>query len=55
MQTHRHLKDLAVSHGMTPFLELRDAIRGRVLLTKRASADAPLKVENVHVLRKEVR
>jgi hypothetical protein len=53
MQTHRHLKDLAVAaHGMTPVLELRDTIRGRVLLTKRASENAPLKAETVHVLRK---
>ena len=52
IQTHRHLKDLAVAYGMAPVLELRDAIRGRVLLTKRASADAPLKAETVHVLRK---
>ena len=55
MQTHRHLKDLAVAHGMAPVLELRDAIRGRVLLTKRASANAPLKAETVHVLRKTLR
>jgi hypothetical protein len=52
LQTHRHLRDLAIASGMTPVLELRDAIRGRVLLTKRASANAPLKAETVHVLRK---
>jgi hypothetical protein len=52
LQTHHHLRDLAVANGMTPVLELRDAIRGRVLLTKRASANAPLKAETVHVLRK---
>jgi len=52
MQTHRHLKDLAVGQGLIPVLELRDTIRGRVLLTKRASTDAPLKAETVHVLRK---
>jgi hypothetical protein len=52
MKTHRHLKGLAVAHGMRPILELRDAIRGRVLLTKRARPDIPLKSETVHILRK---
>jgi len=52
LQTHLHLRELAVAHGMSPILELRDTIRGRVLLTKRASTNAPLQDETVHVLRK---
>ena len=52
VQTHRHLRGLAVAHGLTPILELRDTIRGRVLLTKRATTNAPLNYETVHLLRK---
>jgi hypothetical protein len=50
--THRYLRDSAVRHGLVPLLELRDTIRGRVLLTKRASRSAPLRYETIHVLRK---
>lgn len=52
IQTHRHLRDMAIRHGLVPILELRDTIRGRVLLTKRASAGAPIHYETVHVLHK---
>jgi hypothetical protein len=52
VQTHRHLREFAVAHGMSPILELRDTIRGRVLLTKRATTNTPLHYETVHVLRK---
>jgi hypothetical protein len=52
IQTHSHLRDLAVRHGLISSLELRDTIRGRVLLTKRASTSRPLVFETVHVLRK---
>lgn len=52
VQTHRHLRGLAVAHGLTPILELRDTIRGRVLLTKRATTNTPLNYETVHLLRK---
>jgi hypothetical protein len=52
LQTHNYLKELAVHHGMIPVLELRDKIRGRVLLTKRAKTNVPLHYETVHVLRK---
>lgn len=52
IQTHRYLKDFAISQRMSPILEVRDTIRGRVLLTKRARTNAPLHYETVHVLRK---
>jgi len=52
VQTHSHLKDIAMSHGLSPVLELRDTIRGRVLLTKRATRNTPLHYETVHVFRK---
>ncbi|MFL5382255.1 MAG: hypothetical protein ACJ8GN_07040 [Longimicrobiaceae bacterium] len=50
--THAYLRDLALTYGFTAELELRDTIRGRVLLTKRASKSPPLNYETVHVLRK---
>ena len=52
IETHAHLETLAVRHGMVPMLQLRDTIRGRVLLTKRALGGVPLHTETVHVLRK---
>jgi hypothetical protein len=52
LDTHRHLQRLATQHGLTPILELRDAIRGRTLLTKRARRHEPLAAEAVHVFRK---
>jgi hypothetical protein len=55
IQTHQHLRGLAVARGMSPILELRDRIRGRVLLTKRATTNIPLYFETVHVLRKALR
>jgi hypothetical protein len=50
--THCHLRGLAVAQGMNSILELRDTIRGRVLLTKRAMTNTPLYYETIHVLRK---
>ncbi len=52
METHRHLRDLALKKGLLPVLELRDAIRGRVLFTKRASSGTPLAYETIHLLTK---
>lgn len=52
VQTHYYLRDLAVAHGLLPILELRDTIRGRVLLTKRATTHIPLHYETIHILRK---
>ena len=52
LSTHSFLHRLAMRYGLVTELELRDTIRGRVLLTKRASASEPLKFESVHVLRK---
>jgi hypothetical protein len=52
IQTHYHLKELAVAHGLHCVLELRDTIRGRVLLTKRATMDIPLHYETIYLLRK---
>jgi SAM-dependent methyltransferase len=52
MPTHHHLRALATSHGLAPVLELRDALRGRVLLTKRATSGRPLPYETIHVLKK---
>lgn len=53
VNTQTHLKNLAKKHGMATVLELRDAIRGRVLLTKRASSSRPLVHETIYVLQKE--
>jgi hypothetical protein len=52
VDTHQHLRDLALTWGLSPILELRDAIRGRTLMTKRASKSVPLQFESVHVLQK---
>jgi hypothetical protein len=52
IETHAHLESLALRYGMVPMLQLRDTIRGRVLLTKRALGAVPLHAETVHVLRK---
>jgi hypothetical protein len=52
IDTHAHLRDAAIRHGFSPRLELRDTIRGRVLLTKRASKSTPLRYESIHVLQK---
>jgi hypothetical protein len=52
IETHAHLESLALRYGMVPILQLRDTIRGRVLLTKRALGGVPLHAETVHVLRK---
>jgi hypothetical protein len=52
LHTHRHLRDMVLSHGLSMVLEVRDAIRGRVLLTKRAMNGAPLQSEHIYVFRK---
>lgn len=52
VDTHLILRDLAIRHGARPVLYLKDTIRGRVLLTKRAGSAAPLNVEAAHLLRK---
>ncbi|MFN3650290.1 MAG: DNA methyltransferase [Armatimonadota bacterium] len=52
IETHRFLRDLSVNHGFSPVLELRDTIRGRTLLTKRASTARPLSHETIHVLQR---
>jgi hypothetical protein len=52
VNTPGHLRDLATKHGFRPTLELRDEIRGRVLLTNRANSSPPLGSETVHVLRR---
>lgn len=53
LQTHRHLRNMVLTHGLDVVLEARDAIRGRVLLTKRAMNGTPLQSEHIYVFRKE--
>jgi hypothetical protein len=52
VNTHLHLRDLAVRHGLRQTLVLRDTIRGRVLLTSRANMSTPLHAETVFVFKK---
>jgi hypothetical protein len=52
VNTHKHLIELGLRHGLMHILELRDEIRGRVLLTKRANSGVPLQSEAIHVLQK---
>lgn len=52
VSTHGLLHRLALRHGFRTALTLRDRIRGRVLLTKRASGAIPLGAETIYLLSK---
>ena len=52
LPTHRLLRSMASTHGLQVTLTLRDRIKGRVLLTKRASVGTPLHAETIYVLSK---
>ena len=53
--THRLLRSLASQHGLQVTLTLQDKIKGRVLLTKRASTAKPLCAETVYLLSRDAR
>ena len=53
LPTHRLLRSIASRHGLAVTLTLRDKIKGRVLLTKRASVGKPLHAETIYLLSKE--
>ena len=55
LPTHRLLKTIASRHGLHVTLTLRDKIKGRVLITKRASVGKPLGAETIYVLSKDER
>ena len=55
LPTHRLLRSLGLRHGLQPTLALRDTIRGRFLLTKRASGAPPLRAETIYILSKSDR
>ena len=54
LPTHRLLQTIAADYGFHPILVLRDTIKGRALLTKRASTAKPLSRETIYILARTV-
>ena len=55
LPTHKVLQSIASQHGFQPRLILKDTIRGRVLLTKRASSAPPQKRETIYILSRDAK
>lgn len=54
LPTHRLLEAIAADCGFHPIVVLRDTIKGRALLTKRASTAKPLSRETIYILTRKV-